>query len=104
VTGPASPLQLPAAVEVAAYRIAMEAMANVIRHAQATRCLVTVTLDEALKLTIDDNGIGVGTEGSPGIGLSSMRERAVELGGSLTVLGRAGGGTSLRAAAQAVGS
>jgi signal transduction histidine kinase len=97
VTGPASPLQLPAAVEVAAYRIAMEAMANVIRHAQATRCLVTVTLDEALKLTIDDNGIGVGTEGSPGIGLSSMRERAVELGGSLTVLGRAGGGTSLRA-------
>jgi two-component system, NarL family, sensor kinase len=97
VTGPASPLQLPAAVEVAAYRIAMEAMANVIRHAQATRCLLTVTLDEALKLTIDDNGIGLGTGASPGIGLSSMRERAVELGGSLTVLGRAGGGTSLHA-------
>jgi signal transduction histidine kinase len=42
-------------------------MANVIRHAQATRCLLTVPLDEALKRTIDDNGIGVGTGASPGI-------------------------------------
>jgi len=97
VTGVGGPLRLPAAVEVAAYRIAMEAMANVIRHAQATRCLVTVALGEALELTIDDNGIGIGTAESAGMGLSSMRERAAELGGSLTAQDRAGGGTRLRA-------
>jgi DNA-binding CsgD family transcriptional regulator len=86
-------LRPPSLDEVAAYRIAMEAMANVIRNAQATRCLVTVVLGEALEPTIDDNGIGIGigTAESAGMGLSSMRERAVELGGSLTAVGRVGG-------------
>ncbi|HCB04937.1 MAG TPA: histidine kinase [Nocardioides sp.] len=76
--------ELPAAVEVAAYRIAIEALTNVARHSGATRA--TVELDPApdrLTVRVSDNGTGVG-DWSPGIGLTSMRERASELGGTLT--------------------
>jgi signal transduction histidine kinase len=74
---------LPAATEVAAYFIVTEAFQNVLRHAGATRCDIRVTLSgEQLELTIEDTGQGV-LPFCEGVGLSSMRERCEELGGSL---------------------
>jgi signal transduction histidine kinase len=74
-------------VEVAAYRIVLEAVTNVSRHAEASHCVVTVAPDdEQLGLVIADNGVGIkGTPQRPGLGLRSMVERATELGGSCTV-------------------
>jgi signal transduction histidine kinase len=86
---------LPAAVEVAAYRIAQEALANVARHAEAGRCVVRLALDEeagALRLEVADDGRGIGEDKGSGVGLHSMRERAAELGGSVTFGSPAGGG------------
>lgn len=74
---------LPAAVEVAAYRIALEALTNVTRHSRASRCLVRLTLNGGLELEIADDGCGL--SGARGLGLVSMRERAEELGGELFV-------------------
>lgn len=48
-------------------------------------------------LTVADNGTGVGPDARPGVGTHSMRERAQELGGTVRVEARAGGGTSVRA-------
>jgi two-component system NarL family sensor kinase len=97
VTGPDSLPPLPAAVEVAAYRIAMEAVTNVVRHAQATRCVVDIRVDGSLELTVTDNGVGPARSTTPGVGLASMRERAEELGGTFSVGGRTDGGTVVRA-------
>lgn len=84
---------LPAAVEVAAYRIVMEALTNVARHSRATRAKVELRLgDDCLAIDISDNG-DPGGEWVPGIGLSSMRERASELGGSVTYSGTPAGST-----------
>jgi signal transduction histidine kinase len=89
---------LPAAVEVAAYRIALEALANVIRHANASCCALQLHLtDEALILEIADNGAGLPTTYHPGVGVSAMRERAAELGGSCVIEHRASGGTQVSA-------
>lgn len=71
---------LPAAVEVAAYRIAAEAVTNVLRHANARRCTVSLWLGRGLEMEIEDDGRGIGTP-QPGLGLRSMRERSAELGG-----------------------
>jgi signal transduction histidine kinase len=76
--------QLPAAVEVAAYRIADEAVTNVLRHAHAGRCDTSVTLDDVLVIEVADDGGGF-TGRRAGVGMQSMRERAEELGGRLTV-------------------
>lgn len=74
---------LPAAVEVAAYRIVVEALANVARHSSSRAASVRMAVrDGALDLTVTDGGAGSGTWHA-GVGLSSMRERAAELGGSL---------------------
>lgn len=90
--------ELPAAVEVAMYRIVGEALANVVRHAAATSCTVTVEVGAAtVALTVDDDGRGVPVGARVGCGLVSMRERAEELGGSCSVEPRAGGGTRVRA-------
>jgi signal transduction histidine kinase len=90
---------LPAAVEVAAYRIVLEAINNVERHAAARACVVRVALDEAaaaLRVEIVDDGRGIGEDHRTGVGLSSMRERAAELGGWCTVEAMAAGGTQVR--------
>ena len=77
---------LPAAVEVAAYRIASEAVANAFRHGQATTCTVQLSADGAhLHLDVCDNGTGIAPDAVPGVGLASMRDRAAELGGDLSV-------------------
>jgi signal transduction histidine kinase len=89
---------LPAAVEVAAYRIALEALTNVSRHAGASRCTVRIAVNGELELVVRDDGAGVDAEAGGGIGLTSMRERAEELGGSLSVRpGAAGRGTVVAA-------
>jgi signal transduction histidine kinase len=78
---------LSAAVEVAAYRIATEAVTNVMRHADATLCSVTLTMDGPdLRLEVSDNGCGLTPGERHGHGLETMRERAEELGGTLSIL------------------
>jgi signal transduction histidine kinase len=72
----------PAAVEVAVYRSASEAVTNVMRHSTARRCQVAVaTSGRSVVLTVDDDGHVFGAW-QAGVGLTSMRERAVELGGT----------------------
>jgi signal transduction histidine kinase len=91
---------LPAAVEVAAYRIVQEALTNVLRHAHAHHCVVQLTCDSMLGIEIRDDGDGLGAAGAPthlGVGLRSMRERAAELGGRCVVESAAAGGTYVRA-------
>jgi len=90
--------QLTAAVEVAAYHIALEALHNVASHAGASRCMVRVWHERgALHLVVADDGSGIPADHDVGVGLSSMRERAAELGGSCTFEVAAGGGTLVRA-------
>jgi len=86
---------LPAAVEVAAYRIATEAITNAIRHSGATRCRVRITADTALEVEVTDDGHGWTSRLTPGVGIQSMRERASDLGGTLTIEPVPGGGTSV---------
>jgi signal transduction histidine kinase len=87
---------LPAAVEVAAYRIAREAVTNVARHAAASICRISLELaDGALLIRVVDDGVGVRAVTQPGVGMTSMRERAEELGGSLRVSRLDGGGTEV---------
>lgn len=88
---------LPAAVEVAAYRIAVEAMNNAVRHGQARWCIVRIRADVALDLEVTDDGCGLPAVRRSGVGLASMRERAAELGGSCTIEAGSAGGTSVRA-------
>jgi signal transduction histidine kinase len=88
---------LPAAVEVAAFRIASEAMTNVARHAAATTCTVRLAVDdEALVVEVADDGVGIPAEVQAGIGLLSVRERAAELGGSSEITCPPSGGTTVR--------
>ena len=77
---------LTAAVEVAAYRIAMEAVTNALRHSGAATCTVSLRREDGvLRLRVRDDGGGLAAGRRPGVGLSSMRERAEELGGTCSV-------------------
>ena len=86
VTAVPSPLpELPAAVEVAAYHIVMEAINNVARHASAKLCRVSLEASEILTLEITDDGGGFSGTAKPGVGMTSMRDRAAELGGKFNL-------------------
>ena len=77
---------LPAAVEVAAYRIVVEAVTNTVRHARARSCRVSIAcIPAGLAIEVSDDGTGLAASGLPGHGLAIMRERAEELGGTVTV-------------------
>lgn len=93
VDAPETLSSLPAAVEVAAYRIIQEALTNVARHAQARTCTVALIVGRELHVEIVDDGRGLPPEMRAGVGLTSMRERAEEIGGSCLVeaAGEAGG-------------
>ncbi len=94
---PESMPPLPAAVEVAAYRIAQEALTNVVRHAEAQQCCLRLRLDErALTLQVSDDGKGIVPGHHIGVGLVAMQERAVELGGSSTITPGPSGGTTIQ--------
>ena len=89
---------LPAAVEVAAYRVVQEALTNVVRHAQASACTVRLAVDAgALSVDVADDGRGLAADAVAGVGLSSMRERAAEMGGTCLVDDAPGGGTRVHA-------
>src|SRR5262249_30976412 len=81
VSVPESLPPLPAAVEVACYRIAQEALHNVVKHAQATRCALTLSVNGALELEVADDGRGLPAQPRAGVGLGSIRHRAAQVGG-----------------------
>jgi signal transduction histidine kinase len=85
---------LPAAVEVAAYRIVTEAITNTIRHAAASLCTATLEVGAGrLTVSVRDDGTGLGEAPRRGVGLISMRERTEELGGSFETTSPKTGGT-----------
>ena len=89
-------VNLPEAVELAVYRIVTEALANVERHAPGADVLVEVRLtDGAVDVRVDDEG-HVAAATADGIGLTSLRHRAEELGGNFTA-GPISGGWGVRA-------
>ena len=90
---------LPAAIEVAAYRIAQEAISNATKHAFAQRITVRMSrTDSGLTVEIDDDGVGVAADTNPsGVGLASMTERATELGGWCSNEHSPTGGTRIKA-------
>jgi signal transduction histidine kinase len=88
---------LPAAVEVAAYRIVTEALTNVARHAEASSCRVVLALNGSLDISIVDDGRGIAADARHGVGLGSMRERAAELGGTCVIRPAAPRGTRVLA-------
>jgi signal transduction histidine kinase len=94
----ADPLPLPeltAAVEVAAFRIAVEGLTNAVRHAGAATCRVRFDATDrgTLRVEIADDGQGLPATVIPGVGLDSMRDRAEELGGTIVVEAAGDGGT-----------
>jgi signal transduction histidine kinase len=98
VSGPADRPALPAAVETAAYRIAVEAMTNAVRHSGGRRCAVVIECaDGHVLVDVRDDGRGLDPQRPAGVGLRSMRERAAELGGECRVRSLAEGGTQVYA-------
>lgn len=97
----AVPRNLPAAVEAASYRIVMEAVTNVVKHAHAQHCEITLKLLQApaqLQITVEDDGDGLAEQVRANVGLRSMRERAEELGGTFHIALRSSGGTCVSVA------
>ncbi len=96
--GDAAPFTLPFATKQAFYRIAQEALHNVVKHAAATHVAVRLThTDDCIELEITDDGVGFDTDQAfPGhLGLKSMRERSLSLGGTFKVKSAPGAGTTL---------
>jgi signal transduction histidine kinase len=99
VVGPAGRLALSHEVETQLYGIGREALANVVKHAGATAALVRVEARrEQVLVEVRDNGRGFDPSvGRPGhFGLDSMRTRAAEIGGRLTIASAPGMGTVIR--------
>lgn len=99
-----SPARLHPAIEVTLLRVAQEALANVARHARASRAVVTLSyLGNVVTLDVGDDGVGFtpSRNGEPtaagGFGLRTMRRRLDEVGGTLTVETEVGGGTTVNA-------
>lgn len=90
--------KLPAAVEVAAYAIAAEAITNAVRHSGAGELWLDAAVRAGtLVIDVSDNGCGMPVYPHAGVGLRSMGERAGEVGGRVDILPRTGGGTIVRA-------
>jgi signal transduction histidine kinase len=92
---PDAPIQLPAAVEVAVYRIVTEAVNNVVRHAQASHCWLNLSVGDKVDLDVIDDGVGIADGAATGVGWAAMGERVVELGGRLQVVRRVPSGTKV---------
>jgi signal transduction histidine kinase len=86
--------ELPAAVELAAYRIVQESITNAVRHSNAGHCDVRLAVDgDSLRIEVEDDGTGLPPDRHAGVGTEAMRERAEELGGEFWLDGSSGGGT-----------
>jgi signal transduction histidine kinase len=97
-----NPEPLPAAADLAAYRIIQESLTNVARHAGPVSAVVRLSWDtHALRIEVRDNGRALGGRGAPasgtGTGISGMRQRALALGGQLDAGPRPGGGFTVTA-------
>jgi signal transduction histidine kinase len=91
-----SELPLPLPVHVAFYRIAQEAINNIIKHSQATHfTLRLILLADRVELYVIDDGIGFESTSSSGIGMGSMRERAEEIQAQLIVTSARNEGTQV---------
>ncbi len=88
--------EIPAAIEVAAFRSVQEALNNVIHHAQARRCTIGITANGVLQICIEDDGVGLPATIRSGVGLQSMRERATEVGGTCSIENGVQGGVCVR--------
>lgn len=95
IEAPSSLPSLSAAVEVATYRIILEAVTNVVRHAQARTCRICLHVSEELIAEVIDDGRGLPEQHVVGVGISSMRERAAELGGSWQIESNSETGTHI---------
>jgi signal transduction histidine kinase len=90
--------RLPAAHEEALYRVVREALANVVKHARATRAIVTLVRDATVRVSVEDDGVGFGAPAPAfAYGLAGMRERVGALGGRLRLENRPGGGARVMA-------
>jgi two-component system sensor histidine kinase UhpB len=82
--------------ELVVYRVAQQAMTNALMHARAGRCLLMLgTAEQSLVLRVSDDGVGM-RDARPGAGIQGMRERALLVGGKLSVDSRNGVGTEIR--------
>ncbi len=98
LNAPESMPPLSAAVEVAAYRIVLEAFTNVVHHAQARSCQIDIKLEnEWLSLQVSDDGKGLPSNSHSGVGFASMHERANELGGECSIEINFTGGLTVQA-------
>lgn len=90
-------------LELVIYRVAQEALTNVLRHADATWCRINLApTDDEIELTVSDNGQGMaGNLGSETVGIEGMRERALLVGGTLSIGSSKDGGTEVRLRAPA---
>lgn len=101
VTVDVAACELPAHTEVALYRIAQEALQNVVKHAEATTVRLSLqSADDGVHLLVADDGVGFVPDAAPGTsarsyGLSGMKERAELIGGHLSVASRKGRGTTI---------
>ena len=92
------PIELPAGIDLTAYRLVQEGLTNTLKHARAQRAEVVVRYEDGyVELTVSDDGQGGGSGGGSGHGLVGMRERVSVYGGELEAGRRAGGGFRLRA-------
>ena len=93
-------IELPGPVQQDLYRIAQEALNNVLKHAQANRIVVTLDATvERVRLEVTDDGSGFhpdAVQSVGGLGLNGMRERAESFGGTLTIESAPGGGTRVQ--------
>ena len=84
------------------YRIVTEAVTNVVRHAHAARCWLTIATGPTVDIDVVDDGVGVKPDVEAGVGWTAMRERAVELGGNFQIEPHLPHGTHVRVRIPAV--
>ena len=95
VEAPSALPSLPAAIEVATYRIVLEAVNNVMCHAQARTCRVRLQIVDGLVIEVFDDGRGFPLQYTAGVGIASIRERTAELGGTCQIESNFGEGTHI---------
>jgi two-component system sensor histidine kinase UhpB len=91
LTGDATPLSPEQ--QLVLYRVTQESLSNVAQHAQATQVRVNLSFERGIRLSVTDDGVGFRARHGDGLGLTGMRERALSVGGSLSVQSDPGCGT-----------